>query len=93
MATSMRSSTRLSNHTVLMDERGGGVDPQLVYGRVMELIDEIVLRDAQSFDPEVWRQTVELFDAILQKQFPSHRPVQEHRDRARDGAPLEPGAA
>ena len=47
MATDMRSNTRLLDHTVLMDEHGGGLDAEFVYARVMALIDEIVMRDVQ----------------------------------------------
>jgi hypothetical protein len=88
MAMSLKSHTTLSNCTVLNGEHGGGFDPELVYARVMALIDEIVLRDARGFDPDVWRQTVALFDELLQEQFPTRRPVQEHRLSAKDGAPL-----
>lgn len=89
--TTMSSNTRLSNRTVLNDEHGGGFASELVYTRVMELIDQIVLRDVRGFDPDVWRKTVELFDEILQEQFPTRCPVQERRDSAKDGAPLGPG--
>lgn len=88
MAMTMRKQIALSNRTVLNGEHGGGFDPELVYARVMALIDEIVLRDARGFDPDVWRQTVALFDELLQEQFHTRRPVQEHRVSAKDGAPL-----
>ena len=93
MATDMRSNTRRLDHTVLMDEHGGGLDAEFVYARVMALIDEIVMRDVRGFDPEAWRQAVAFFDEIWQQRFPTRRPVQEHRVSATDGAPLALGEA
>lgn len=88
----MEGNAPVSNRPVLTDEHGGGFDSQLVYVRVMEFIDDAVLHDARSFDPDVWRQVVELFDAILQEQLSTRRPVQERRESARDGAALGSGA-
>lgn len=93
MAMTMRKQIVLSNRAVLNDEHGGGLDPELVYTRVMALIDEIVMRDVRGFDPEAWRQAVAFFDEIWQQRFPTRRPVQEHRVSATDGAPLALGAA
>lgn len=87
----MSTNIDLSNHAVLIDEHSGRFAPELVYARIMQLIDQIVLRDVRGFDPDVWRKTVELFDEILQEQFPTRCPVQERRDSAKDGAPLGPG--
>lgn len=60
--------------TMLMHEHGAGPDETLIYTWVMGLIDDMVLREGQSLDRKVWRETVELFDAVLQEQLSTRRP-------------------